>query len=161
MRARNSKRTGARGFTLIEVLVSLAIFALTAIVLGAAYLNILNSYRSVGVTPVDAEDVAFARQALLTQIDFQTAENGDEFDTVDGHHVQWSLDPAITAPSTTVSDLFTVGFVCEIADSPSAQPRKYTETFMLLRPTWSDPTTQSQVRQAEATRIAQAQGLQQ
>jgi general secretion pathway protein I len=161
MRGETSQIGRARGFTLIEVLVALAIFAMTAIVLGSAYLNILNSYRTVGRPNEDVQDVTFARQALLTQIDFQTAENGDEFDTADGHHVQWSLDPAITAPSTTVSDLFTVGFVCEIADSPSAQPRKYTETFMLLRPTWSDPVTQTGVRQAEATRIAQAQGLQQ
>jgi prepilin-type N-terminal cleavage/methylation domain-containing protein len=155
-------RISARGaFTLMEVLAALAIFGLTAIVLGSAYLNILNSYRAVGLGSGDAQDIAFARQALLKQVDFQTAENGDEFDTVDGHHVQWSLDPQVTVQSTTVSDLFTVGFVCEISDTATSQPRKYTETFMLLRPTWSDPVIRSQVRQAEATRIAQAQGLQQ
>jgi general secretion pathway protein I len=151
----------ARAFTLMEVLVALAIFAMTAVVLGAAYLNILSSYRTVGLSTEDAQDLAFARQAMLTQIDLQTAENGDEFDTADGHHVQWSLDVTITQMSATVTDLWTVGFVCDIADAPSAQPRHYTETFMLLRPTWSDPTTRSQVRQQEATRIAQAQGLQQ
>ena len=32
------------GFTLVEVLVALAIFALTSVVLGSAYLNILNAY---------------------------------------------------------------------------------------------------------------------
>jgi prepilin-type N-terminal cleavage/methylation domain-containing protein len=155
-------RISARGaFTLIEVLAALAIFGLTAIVLGSAYLNILNSYRAVGLSTEDAQDVAFARQALLTQIDFQTAENGDEFDTPDGHHVQWSLDPNITAASATVTDLFTVGFVCEISDTATSQPRKYSETFMLLRPTWSEAATRAQVRQAEVTRIAQAQGLQQ
>jgi general secretion pathway protein I len=161
MPARPVQLSAARAFTLIEVLAALAIFALTAIVLGAAYVNILTSYRAIGLSTEDAQDVAFARQALLTQIDQQTAENGDEFDTADGHHVQWSLDPAITVASTTVTDLWTVGFVCEISDTPSSVPRKYTATFMLLRPTWSDPATRSQVRQAEATRIAQAQGLQQ
>jgi len=161
MKPPRARRPGRAAFTLIEVLAALAIFALTAVVLGAAYLNILNSYRAVGLGNEDAQDVAFARQALLTQPDLTTAENGDEFDTVAGHHVQWSLDPAITAASTTVTDLWTVGFVCEISDSPSAPPRRYAETFMLLRPTWTDPVTRSQVRQAEATRIAQAQGLQQ
>ena len=161
MRRRISQPAGGRAFTLIEVLVALAIFALTAIVLGAAYLNMLNSYHTVGMSNPDAQDVTVARQALLTQIDLQTAENGDEFDTAEGHHVQWSLDPIITQASTTVTDLWTVGFICEISDSPSAVPRKYTETFMLLRPTWTPPTTRSEVRQAEATRIAQAQGLQQ
>lgn len=158
---RRSSLAARRAFTLIEVLAALAIFALTAIVLGSAYLNILNSYRAVGLSTEDAEDVAFARQALLAQTDFQTAENGDEFDTADGHHVQWSLDPNITAPSTVVTDLFTVGFICEISDTATSDPRKYTETFMLLRPTWSEAATRAQVRQAEITRIAQAQGLQQ
>ena len=35
------------GFTLVEVLVALAIFALGAVVLGSAYLNVLNSYEAV------------------------------------------------------------------------------------------------------------------
>jgi len=50
-----------RAFTLLEVLAALAIFALTAIVLGSAYLNILNSYAVVGRGTEDAQDIAFAR----------------------------------------------------------------------------------------------------
>ena len=149
-----------RAFTLLEVLDALAIFALTAIVLGSAYLNILNSYAVVGRGTEDAQDIAFARQSLLSQRDLQTAENGDEFDTPQGHHVQWSLDQP-PVPSPNVTDLFTVTFDCEIADAPSAQPRKHVETFMLLRPTWSDPTVRSTTRQNAAAAIKKAQGLQQ
>jgi prepilin-type N-terminal cleavage/methylation domain-containing protein len=152
----------AGGFTLLEVLAALTIFAITAVVLGAAYLNILNSYQAVGRGTGDAEDVAFARQELLTQIDLTTAENGDEFDTPEGHHVQWSLDPSNPPlPSPIVTDLFTVTFICEVSDTPTSTPRKYTETFMLVRPTWSDATTRGEVKQAAATAIAKAQGLQQ
>jgi general secretion pathway protein I len=150
----------APGFTLLEVLAALTIFALTAVVLGAAYLNILNSYQSVGRGTGDRQDVAFARQSLLTQPDLTTAENGDEFDTPEGHHVQWSLDvPPV--PSPIVTDLFTVSFVCEVADTPTSQPRKYAEVFQLVRPTWSDPATRTSTKQAAATAIAKAQGLQQ
>ena len=37
----------AAGFSLLEVLVALMIFALSAIVLGSTYVNILNSYEAV------------------------------------------------------------------------------------------------------------------
>lgn len=146
----------SRGFTLVEVVVALAIFGMIAIVLGSAYLNILNSYVVMGRGSEDAQDIAFARQELLTQPDLQTAENGDEFDTVDGNHVQWTAD--IEPANTT--DLFTVTFTCQIG-TPQGRNHDVTETFMLLRPTWSDPTDESTLRQAAVTRIAVFQGRQQ
>jgi len=153
-----SPSAAGRAFTLLEVLVALAIFALTAVVLGAAYLNILNSYQAMHQSPEDAQDIAFARRALLTQPDMQTAENGDEFDTADGHHVQWSS--TIDFTTSQIPDVCTVTFICEITNSPTDQPRKFAETFTLLRPTWSEPADRSTKRQAEAARIAKAQGLQ-
>ena len=38
--------------------------------------------------------------------------------------------------------------------------RTIVETFMLMRPTWSDPTARSTLRQNAANRIAQFQGKQ-
>jgi general secretion pathway protein I len=144
-----------RGFTLIEVMVSLMIFALTAVVLGGAYVNVLNSFEIARNANVNNEDVSFARSQLLSQADLPTAQAGAEFD--DGErHVTWSaqIDPANT------TDLFTVTFTCVISDTSAAKPRTVVETFMLLRPTWSDPTARSTLRQAAADRIAQVQGKQ-
>jgi len=140
------------GFTLIEVMVALAIFALTAVVLGAAYVNVLNSFEVARHSNENNEDVSFARSQLLSQADLQTATTGSEFD--DGtRHVKWTaeIDPA------NETDLFTVTFTCVITE-PSAPTRTVVETFMLLRPTWSDPAARSTLRQAAADRIAQAQG---
>ena len=150
--------TGHRSaFTLLEVLVALVIFSLAAIVLGGAYLNILRGYEVVSRGAGEDPEVAFARQALLTQADLPTAKNGDEYDTADGKHVKWS---AVIEPANT-TDLFAVTFTCVIA-SPAAQdqPRTVTQSFMLLRPTWSDPTDRSTLRQNAATRIAKLQGKQ-
>jgi len=141
-----------RGFTLVEVLVALVIFALMAVVLGSAYLNVLNSYEVARRSNRNDDDVAFARSQLLSIADLQTAQNGAEFD--DGErHVKWSAD--IEPDSTT--DLFTVTFTCTVTEA-AAPPRSVVETFMLLRPTWSDPTTRSTLRQNAANRIALAQG---
>jgi general secretion pathway protein I len=139
------------GFTLIEVMVALAIFALTAVVLGAAYVNVLNSFEVARNSNVNNEDLFFARSQLLTQSDLQTATTGAEFDDGD-RHVKWSaeIDPANT------TDLFAVTFTCVISDKGS--PRTVVENFMLLRPTWSDPTARSTLRQAAADRIAGVQG---
>jgi general secretion pathway protein I len=99
--------------------------------------------------------VYFARSQLLTQSDLTTAQTGAEFDDGD-RHVKWTaeIDPANT------TDLFTVTFTCVISEPSAGQPKTIVETFMLLRPTWSDPTAQSELRQNAASRIALAQGRQ-
>jgi general secretion pathway protein I len=141
------------GFSLIEVMVALAIFALVAVVLGSAYVNVLNGYEVARNANANDFDIAFARSQLLTQSDLPTAQNGAEFD--DGErHVKWTaeIDPAGT------TDLFTVTFTCSITGRPTDDPKNVVETFVLLRPTWSDPTAQTTLRAAAAARIAQVQG---
>jgi general secretion pathway protein I len=144
-----------RGFSLIEVLAALLIFTLTAVVLGGAYLNVLNSYEVAQRSNVNDNDVTFARSQLLSQTDLPTAQAGAEFD--DGNrHVKWTaeIDPADT------TDLFTVTFTVVLTEPGAAPTKTVVETFMLLRPTWSDPTARTTLRQAAASRIAVAQGKQ-
>jgi general secretion pathway protein I len=144
-----------RGFSLIEVLAALLIFTLTAVVLGGAYLNVLNSYEVAQRSNVNDNDVTFARSQLLSQTDLPTAQAGAEFD--DGNrHVKWTaeIDPADT------TDLFTVTFTVVLTEPGTAPTKTVVETFMLLRPTWSDPTARTTLRQAAASRIAVAQGKQ-
>jgi general secretion pathway protein I len=144
-----------RGFTIIEVLVALAIFALTAVVLGSAYLNVLNSYELARRANVNDGEVYFARSQLLSQPDLQTAQNGAEFDDGDSH-VKWTAE----VEPTSTTDLFTVTFTCTVTEAAAPAPRAVTETFMLVRPTWSDPTARSTLRQDAASRIALLQGKQ-
>jgi general secretion pathway protein I len=144
-----------RAFTLIEVLAALAIFALTAVVLGAAYLNVLNSYQVAERTNANDDAVDFARSQLLVISDLATAETGQEFD--DGpRHVKWTaeIDP------TSTTDLFTVTFTCVVSAPPPDGEKTTKQTFMLMRPTWSDPTERSSLRQNAANRIAVLQGRQ-
>ena len=121
--------------------------------MGAAYLNVLNSYEAAQRSNMNDDDVAFARSQLLALSDLPTALAGAEFD--DGErHVKWTaeVEPAAT------TDLFTVTFTCVITGPAAASPRTLAETFMLLRPTWSDPIARTKLRQAAASRIAQALG---
>jgi general secretion pathway protein I len=144
-----------RGFTLIEVLVALMIFGLTAVVMGGAYLNVLNSYEAAQRSNKNDGEVSFARSQLLAIADLQTAQTGAEFDDGD-RHVKWTSE----IEPTTTTDLFTVTFTCVISDPSASGPRTVVETFMLMRPTWSDPTERTTLRQNAATRIALVQGKQ-
>jgi len=148
-------RRARSAFTLVEVLVALAVFAMSAIVLAGAYVNVLNSYDIVSRNAQTSADLAFARSLVLTEPDRTKLEQGGEFDTADNRHAKWSVEIA----STTTADLFTVTFTCEISDSAQGEPAKTVETLTLLRPTWSiDAAERSKFREDAKTRIYNIQG---
>ena len=137
------------GFTLIEVLVALAIFMMMAIVLGMAYINILNAYEIAAQSVTRDEDVRFARAALMAEADREVVERGAEFDGGDGRRVKWK---AVIEP-TNVADLFNVLFTCEITGPALPRPEVREESFRLLRPTWSEPADRDKLRADAKTRI--------
>ena len=149
------RSVSAGGFSLLEVLVALTIFAMSAIILGSAYVNVLNSYAVAGRFAKTSEDLAFARSLVATQPDITKLESGGEFEGASGRRVKWSAE--ITP--TTTADLFTVVFTCEISDPAQPQPEKVVQTFMLLRPTWSiDAAARSKLREDAKARIFEIQG---
>lgn len=144
-----------RGLTLIEVMVALAIFALAAIVLGAAYVNVLVAYDAAQRSNQTDQDLRFARGQLLAEADRDKAEKGNDFDTAGGRRVKWHA----TIETTTIADLFQVTFVCEVAEASAASPATVTETFTLLRPTWADAVENAKLRQDASDRIKEMQGV--
>jgi general secretion pathway protein I len=144
----------AAGFTLIEVLMALVIFAFCATILAATYLNVLNSYDIVARGNAVDTDLAYARSIVLAEPDITKLEKGGEFNTADSRQVRWSVEIV----PTSVADLFTVNFTCELADSGAAETRKITENFTVLRPTWSiDPSARSKLKQDAKNRILEHQ----
>lgn len=160
-----SRRRIEGGFTLVEVLVALAIFALASLVLCASYLNIMNGYQASAKGLGEDPDVSFARNQLLTMGDLATAENGLEYDTPDNppldpaRHVKWTADiePFSGSSATPPTDLFTVTLTVVVSSS-GGQPRTVVDTFNLLRPTWSDPTTHANQRTTNTQAILKLQG---
>jgi len=141
-------------FTLLEVLVALAVFALGAIVLGAAYVNVLNAYELVQRGNQADEDLRFARGQLLAEPDRAKAEQGGDFASEDGRAVKWHA----TIETTATADLFRVTFACELADSAGGARQTVTENFTVLRPTWADPVENGKLRQDAFDRIQKLQG---
>lgn len=143
-----------RGFTILEVLVALAIFAGSAVLLSATYLNVLNGYAFIEKQDKYLNELRFARSVLLAEPDLETAEKGGDFEATKGLRVSWKA----TIDSTETADLFSVTFDCEINGPDLKQPVRATETFRVLRPTWSKVDERDKLRSAARTRILQLQG---
>jgi general secretion pathway protein I len=141
------------GFTLVEVLVALAVFMMMAIVLGASYINILHAYDLAGRAVVKDEDVRFARASLLAEADRDAAERGARFDGVNGRQVNWNA----TIEPTTTADLFLVTFSCEVSGPEQPKPETVTEVFRVLRPTWSEAADRDKLRADAKKRITEIQ----
>lgn len=146
---------GRCGFTLVEVLVALVIFAMTAVVLGASYLNVLNSYEAVARGLRVNEDFAFARQLVLTEPDRKKVLEGGEFESTSGTRFKWSAEIS----STAVPNVFNVAFACESTDGANPTPIRQTQTFTVLRPTWVEDIAERDKLKADMkTRIYELQG---
>ena len=155
-RAWTATRSSApHGFTLVEVLVALCVFAMAVVVLGASYLNVLNSYEVVSRGVIVNEDFAFAREQVMREPDRKKIEQGGEFETAGGRRTRWSAEIV----STTIPNVFNVVFTCEIAETARPEPEKLAQTFTVLRPTWVvDVAEQDKLKADVKARIYELQG---
>ncbi len=144
-----------RAFSLIEVLVALAIFALAAVGLGAAYSNVLLGRQALKQYDVGAEDMARCRAALLETVNFDDIEVGGDIYLPDDRMARWQgkVEP------TAVSDLFAVTLSAEIQKETGGEfiPMKE-ETRLLLRPSWSTASDRKVIRDAAKERLLKERG---
>jgi len=135
-----SNRTG---FSLIEVVVALAIFAMAAVVLTETFVNSLLA-REKGVSN-DARnrDIRDVRMQLLLEPNREDAEEGDTYKTLSNGSARWEAE----IKPTNVIDLFQVQLRIEFEEPQDAQKVSYLETLYLLRPTWSESDERSDLLQ--------------
>ena len=144
-----------RGFTLIEVLMSLAIFALAAVSLGAAYSNVLLGRLALKQDEQRLDDLARCRAALLETPGFDDVKAGGEIHLPGERTARWKGKIEATA----VSDLFAVQLTCEIqAVKDGDYGDEINETRMLLRPTWSIPSDRQKIRDDARQRLEKERG---
>lgn len=140
------RASSLRAFTLVEVLVSLAIFALAAVALSAAYLNVLNGYQNRDRGRAISEAWALVRITALTEEDRDKLESGGNFELPGNQRVTWSarVEPALLA------DLFSIELSAR-ASAPNEWER--TTRIMVLRPQWSDPADRDRLRDDSRRRL--------
>jgi general secretion pathway protein I len=135
-------RSRLSGFTLIEVLVSIAIFALAAVVLGSAYVNVLGGYQRMRGSTLEESDVAFVRALVLAEPKLEVVEKGGDLRRADQSTLHWRAE----VEPTTRADLFRVTLECERPASGPGPGRRVRNSFLVLRPTWSEPAEREKRR---------------
>lgn len=138
-----------RAFTLIEVLISLAIFAVGAVVLSAAYLNVIGGYSKMGERQQAEEDWKWLRLTVLSEPDREKVEEGGRLALPNGEQLVWSakIEP------TDVADLFRVELKGETAQTGTDAAWQRSQRLLLLRPAWSDPADRDKLRDLTRQRL--------
>lgn len=146
-------RRERRAFTLIEVLLALALFAIAGLVLAAAYTNVLNNLEKVRLDQALEDELAMVRAQVLLQPELEEVEEGGEVPTLNYGTARWR---ATVTPSERIADLFRVDLEIELEARDPVPARTLTQTLWLLRPDWSEPTERDNLRAERRKEIQEA-----
>jgi prepilin-type N-terminal cleavage/methylation domain-containing protein len=137
-----------RGFTLLEVLLALALFASAVVVLTGAYLNCIEGLAAVRLDREFEQEVRWVREQVLLQADREEVAKGGEVSTPSAAKLSWTAE----VQSAPVIDLFTVELQVTMVVEKE-KPREHHERLTVLRPSWSEPTERGKLLEEAKTRI--------
>lgn len=139
------------GFTIMEVILALALFTVAVTVLAGAYVNILNAFEAVKLDQAYEQDLALVRKQVLAIGDVGELEKGGEVVTGSHGTANWTVE----YESTELADLFQVTLFVELYPKDSDEAAEVEQTLYLTRPTWSDPVERETLRAETAKRLEQ------
>jgi len=126
-------------FSLIEVLIALALFAIAANVISSAFINALLSRERNDSRLYNDFAIQTARMQLLLEKNIEDAEDGGTVETLELGEVDWYAEIL----PTEIVDLFEVQLYGTFSDLEDSQKANFSETLYLLRPTWSESDERS------------------
>lgn len=144
------KLPSAGGFTFIEVMVALLIFAFSGLVLALAYVNILSAHQAALQRDAQAADRRLVREALRSEPGLENVTTWNDLELPDDRTARWRA----TVEPTPLADLFDVMLEVELTDG-DGQTETHVETCRLLRPSWSVPGEREKLRADARSRLAQ------
>ncbi len=136
------------GFSLIEVVIAIALAGVAFIVLTETFFNVLLTLDRLETESDFEKDVRFVRRNIIQISDRDELEDGGEITTLDLGTAEWFAE----AEETETVDLFKVRLEIEF-ENPEGEPIEYAEILYLLRPTWSDPIESSAILSEVRDRI--------
>jgi general secretion pathway protein I len=138
-----------RGFTLLEVTLAAAIFAVAVVVLSSAFTNALTALSTMRHEEDDAPLFEFVRSHAITIPDLENFEEGERLPLPDDSQALWT---ALVEP-TNIADLFKVELTITLQRT-GRDDAVQIQQFYLLRPTWSDSDDRSKLIDEAKTRLS-------
>ncbi|KAF0094431.1 MAG: hypothetical protein E1N59_1962 [Puniceicoccaceae bacterium 5H] len=133
----NPRRTARHGFTLVEVIVALAIAFVSLGVLTQAFVYSLEALPSEQTNrQIERDDLRWVRSQILESEDRDVLEDGGEITTPTLDEVEWEAE----LEEAELPDLFYVTIQYQWRDQLSLEDREHEETLLIYNPNWSDPT---------------------
>jgi general secretion pathway protein I len=146
----SSKRSA---FTLVEVLVALAIFAIAGVVIATSYANVLGSHSAIMRRDDREPAMRLVRDAFRAEADRMKIEAWNDIVLPDSGRARWRA----VLESTPIADLFDVTLEVELTLNANADAVTVTEKMRLLRPTWSDPAEREALRADSRAKLMERQ----
>ncbi|MEM7671787.1 MAG: type II secretion system protein [Verrucomicrobiota bacterium] len=124
-----------RGFSLIEVLLAMAILGVGIGVLAQAMINAVNAVGSLEANDSLYHDVEFVARRAMMNHDRQTFEDGGDVPLPNNNTARWEAE----IEETETLDLLRVEFKIELPESDTYPEFSDTFTVYLYRKGWMDP----------------------
>ncbi|MAS64466.1 MAG: hypothetical protein CL815_04480 [Coraliomargarita sp.] len=127
------------GFSLIEVVIAVALFAAASVVLTSAFVNALLAREHGQNNSLRTDDISAVRLQLLLEANRDDAEDGGDLETLHSGLATWRC----SIEESQIVDLFKVLFEIKFSDPIEGTNKNYQESLYLLRPTWSESDQRS------------------
>lgn len=136
-RHRFPKKSGSsRGFMLVEVLIALALFGMSAIFLVDGVGTVSRAIREMKNTRELEQDLIWVRSQIFQEADYEKMEEGGDITAPTMGEIRWEAEVEML---TEVLDVFKVTLNLEYEGNSdfNVEAGERSSTMYLFRPTWS------------------------
>lgn len=130
MRKRN------KGFMLIEVLIALSLFGLSAVYLVEGAFVASRTIRFMKDTRELEQDLLWARNEIFQEADYEKLSEGGDLPTPSMGDIQWETEVEMTGVTDLYKVILTLSY--DGNDELGVEPGERTYAMLMLRPTWSN-----------------------
>lgn len=129
-------RKRKKGFMLIEVLIALSLFGLSAVYLVEGAFVASRTIRFMKDTRELEQEFLWARNEIFEEADYEKLSEGGDLPTISMGDIQWETEVEMTGVTDLYKVILTLSY--DGNDELGVEPGERTYAMLMLRPTWSN-----------------------
>ena len=129
-------RKRKKGFMLIEVLIALSLFGLSAVYLVEGAFVASRTIRFMKDTRELEQDLLWARNEIFQEADYEKLSEGGDLPTISMGDIQWETEVEMTGVTDLYKVILTLSY--DGNDELGVEPGERVYVMLMLRPTWSN-----------------------